>query len=91
MSQLKRTYQRSQILSFYDLDAAQQAIATDQLDELAIDDQYVLWNNKPLPLGMFMRTGNSFSCGVYSQTAFSAYFIYINRTGEEATVVYAYN
>lgn len=91
MSQeLKRSYQRSQILSYFDLNAAQQLIATDQLDENAENDQYVLWNDEPLPLCMFMRTGDKFGCGVYSQSAFSAYFVYINRTGEEATVVYAY-
>lgn len=86
---MKRTYQRSPILSFYEMNETQQQIATNQTEELAAEDRYVLWNNEPLPLSMFLRT-NSSGHGIYSLTAFSAYFIYINRTGEEATVVYAY-
>lgn len=92
MSQtLTRTYQRSQILSFFELNDAQQLQASDYTDEEnAANDQYVLWNNEPLPLSMFMRTESGLFGGVYGQSAFSAYFIKINKTGEWATVVYAY-
>ena len=90
MSDLKRTYQRSQILSYFDLNEHQQRQATEQLDEQAEEDRYVLWNDEPLPLCMFMRIDNKLFHGHYGLTAFSCYFIRINRTNEEATVVYAH-
>lgn len=88
---MKRTYQRSQILYFSDLNAEQQANAINQLDtDLAEESSYVLWNNEPLPLCMFMRTDGGLFDGVYGQTAFSAYFVKINKTNECATVVYGH-
>lgn len=91
MSQtLTRTYQRSQILSFYELNEVQQLTATDQLDERAQTDKYVLFNDEPLPLSMFLRTKGGQFGGVYSIGTFSAYFIKINKTGEEATVCYSH-
>jgi hypothetical protein len=45
-----------------------------------------------LPLNMFMRIERSkLFDGIYSQSAFSAYFIKIGRTNEEATVAYRCN
>lgn len=88
---MKRTYQRSQILYFPELSEEQAIVAIDQLgEELAENSTYVLWNNEPLPLCMFMRTDSGLFNGVYGQTAFSAYFIRINETNEQATVVYAH-
>jgi hypothetical protein len=88
---MKRTYQRSQILYFHELTAEQQERAISLLDnQQAEDSTYVLWNNEVLPLYMFMRTDNGMFDGVYGQTAFSAYFIKINKTNECATVVYAH-
>lgn len=87
---MKRTYQRSQILSFCDLNTTQQEIATGQLDEQAEETMYVLWNDEPLPLSMFMRTDRGLFHGVYGQSAFSAYFIKLNRSNDAATVVYAH-
>lgn len=87
---MKRTYQRSEILSFFDLNTTQQEIATNQLDEQAEEAMYVLWNNEPLPLSLFMRTGGGLFHGVYGLTAFSAYFIKLNRSNDAATVVYAH-
>ena len=90
MNQLTRTYQRSAILSYFDLNEEQQAIATDQLDEQAEETNYVLWNNEPLPLSMFIRIDSKLYHGHYGLSAFSCYFIRINRTNEEATVIYAH-
>ncbi len=89
MNNLKRTYQRSQILSYYELNEAQQAIATNELEEQAQDTDYVLWNDEPLPMSMFMVSSNN-KYGIYSLSAFSAYFVYVSNTNEQATVVYAH-
>ena len=89
---MQRTYQRSQILSYWELEKDQQAQAVDQCDERAEGGQYVLWTAKDgsievLPLEMFMRvSGPSLFHGVYGQGYYMAYMIKINRTGEEATV-----
>lgn len=87
---MKRTYQRSQILNFSELSEAQQKQAVDLVDLNAVDDSYVLWNNEPLPLSMFMRIDKGLFHGCYDQSYFSAYLIRINRTNEAATVVYAH-
>lgn len=87
---MKRIYQRSQILYFPELTEEQAAQAIDQLgEELAQDSTYVLWGKEVLPLCMFLRTDNGLFDGVYSLSAFSAYFIKINETNEQATIAYA--
>lgn len=86
----KRTYQRSEILSFHELDDKQQLIAIDLLDERAEHDRYVLYKDEPLPISMFLLANNGLFGGVYSLSAFSAYFIKINKTGDQATVCYAH-
>jgi hypothetical protein len=94
MTKLIRAYQRSQILSLYELSQDQQKQAIDQLQDNADNDSFVIWSapggSEVLPLSMFVRIDNSIFQGVYGQTAFSAYFIRINRTNECATVVYTY-
>lgn len=88
---MKRTYQRSAILNFWELSTEQQAIAINELDnELAEESSYVLWNDEPLPLCNFIHIDKGLFHGGYGLTAFSAYLIRINRTNEEATVVYAH-
>lgn len=86
---MKRTYQRSQILSFYDLtvEQQQQVISETEGDE---NDSYVLWNDEPLCLSNFIVCKSSLFHAAYSLSAFSAYLIRINRTNEAATVVYAH-
>lgn len=86
---MKRTYQRSQVLYFHELTAEQQKQATDLIDNTD-DETFVLWNNEPLPLSMFMRIDKGLFHGCYGQSYFSAYFIRLNSTNECATVVYAH-
>lgn len=86
---MKRTYQRSSVLSFDELTENQASAAVDELGaKFAHDSNYVLWNNEPLSLSMFMRTDSGLFHGVYGLTAFSAYFIKLNRSNDAATVVY---
>lgn len=88
---MKRTYQRSQVLYFHELDNKQQSQAIDELGEdEAQETAFVLWGTEALPLSMFMRTDNGLFTGVYGLSYFSAYFIKLNNTGEAATVVYAH-
>ena len=87
---MKRTYQRSQVLYFYELSTEQQSQAIDQLGEVSEEERFVLWNNEPLRLSMFMRSDKGLFDGVYGQSYFSAYLIKLNQTAEAATVVYAH-
>lgn len=87
---MKRTYQRSQILDFNELSESQQKQAVDLVDLNAANDSYVLWNNEPLPLSMFIHIDKGLFHGCYGQSYFSTYFIRLNRTNECATVVYAH-
>jgi hypothetical protein len=88
---MTRTYQRSQVLSFDDLNATQQAIASQQLDEQAEETSYVLWKDEPLPLSMFERISNRFFSGCYATSYFDGYMIRFNEEATEATVVHFYN
>jgi len=88
---MKRTYQRSPVLYFHELSSEQQLEAIDTFGESeAQEESFVLWNNDPLPLSMFMRTDKGLFSGIYEQSYFSAYFIKLSHTGEAATVVYAH-
>ena len=85
---MARTYQRSQILYFHELTPAQQAIAIGN-GEISEDETFVLWNNEPISLDMFMRTNGGLFHGYYGISAFDGYLIRINKTQEFATVVHA--
>lgn len=85
---MKRTYQRSQILYFSELSNDQQEIALSN-DENAAEGTFVLWNNEPLSLDMFLRTDKGLFHGHYATSALDGYLIRINRTNEFATVVHA--
>jgi len=85
---MKRTYQRSQILYFSELSNEQQNIALSN-DENATESAFVLWNNEPLSLDMFMRTDGGLFHGHYATSAFDGYLIRINKPQECATVVHA--
>ena len=102
---MKRTYQRVQILDYSDLTEDQQESAIDQCEERAMEGKYVIWTaeknpetKEVLPLEKFMRIDpsrdpskrTSMFDGSYGLSYFSAYFLKINRTGEEATLVYAH-
>jgi len=85
-------YNRSEVVSYYDLTEKQQSDNVDYLGlELASETMYVICdhNNEALPLCMFMRTtNNNFTHGVYTQTNSSAYCITFNRSNDEAVVAY---
>jgi hypothetical protein len=87
------TYQRSEILSFYDLTEAQQLEAVDSLGaDGAQEASYVELEGDALPLCMFVRTGNTLRRhGMWGVSYFSAYFVTLSRCGSEAIVEYSYN
>lgn len=94
---IKRTYQRSQILNYFELNDEQKLQAVDQCDERAENGQFVLWKYPDetisvLPLEMFMRSEDKVKLfhGIYGTSYFSAWLLRINKTGEEATVVYCH-
>lgn len=83
-------YNRSQILSYYELTEDQQlAVMNDYCLELfqAGEESFVLCNEHVIPLGMFTRIENSKVWhGSYATSAFTGYLIRINRTNEFALV-----
>lgn len=87
-------YNRSSILSFYDLTDSQQHQQSEEYgEEIAEGSQYVIFNGEDgeevLPLHMFIKC-ESFALmhGVYALTAFSAYCITLSRCGSEAIISY---
>lgn len=85
---MKRTYQRSQILHFYELSEEQQLEALNNNDD-AKEHSYVLWNNTPISLSKFMRLDSGLFHGYFSTSAFDGFLIRINKTQECATIVNA--
>lgn len=85
-------FNRSDILTFWDLTADQQADAISTIDqEQAEDTSYVIieydnGNREALPLDMFMRTKHSRYHGIYSTSYFSAYGVILSRCGSQALV-----
>ena len=95
---MTRSYNRSEIFSYYDLSPElQEQVKNDFLDELIDLDsfQFVISEFKgemtAIPLGMFMKTySNNFTHGIYSDSAFSGYFVTLSRCNTEAVVAYKY-
>lgn len=89
---MTRTYSRSEIVSYYDLTEAQQSEVIDTYYDTAAEadeDSYVILEDSPLPLSMFMRTDkNNFTHGIYSTSAFDGYFITLAKSGDCATVAH---
>lgn len=99
------SYNRSPVLSFYELNEWDRFKAIQEANDLshAENRQYVKHlpkgSKKPdiLPLDMFMRTndlrgicfGNIWD-GVYGVTAFSGYYIKLSKCGSECVVGYRY-
>lgn len=85
-------YNRSEILSFWDLTDEQQAAAISDANDIehAHERSYVECNGEILPLDMFMRSGGKVWDGIYSMTAFSAYFIKLSKCGTGCVVGYRY-
>ena len=94
---MNTTYNRSEILNFFDLTEKQQQDVLDcyyneQSD--AENDSFVIFEsqkspeyNAALPLSQFMRiNGKSIWDGVFGTSYFSAYFIKISKCGTGAVV-----
>lgn len=86
-------WNRSPIFYFNQLTAKEQLDALEGANDSrhAYIGRYVYFNTpygrEVLSLDMFLRTDHSTIWhGVYGTSAFSAYFIRVNRTGEEALV-----
>lgn len=90
-----RNYQRSEILSFFDLpEEVQERMhdeCTDFEEKEAIEqDSYVQWGRFFFPLSDFMRYHGPIWDGVMGETNTSGYLIKISDNGEEAVVVHQY-
>jgi hypothetical protein len=89
-------YNRSEIYNFCELpEAEQNEILKDNTPEEAEEMSFVKYchpEHKPqyLPLNMFIRPDgrNNFTHGIYGQTYFSAYFITLNKSNDEAVIAY---
>ena len=91
-------YNRSEIYSFFDLSEEQQneALNNSNDQEHAEERSYIIYNHiqgdEVLPLDMFMRLEHSkLFDGVYGQTAFSAYFVKLNKSNDEVLIAYRYD
>lgn len=84
-------YWRSAILSYYDLTAEEQVNTVSNYfnnTEQAQGDSYVrIPDHSPIPISMFMKWHGQFFDGCFNTSYFSAYFIKIDRFGENATIV----
>lgn len=89
-------YNRSEIVSFFDLTERQQSDVMDcyyqEMSE-AENDSFVIYEaskpeyNAVLPLSQFMRTNKpSIWDGIYGTSYFSAYFIKISKCGTSAVI-----
>jgi hypothetical protein len=85
-------YQRSEVLSFYDLTEAQQTEAVDLLGDCANESMYIIAMGELFSLCMFVHTGNTLRRhGAWGMTYFSAYFVTLSRCGSEAIVEHCYH
>lgn len=95
-------YNRSEILSFFDLSEDQQAQALDSRDqEKAEETSYVLFNypnrTEVLGLDMFMSFGigggkkNPIWDGYYCNCFFAAYFIKFNQSNDGVLIAERYS
>ena len=85
---MTRNYDRTEVVSYYDLTEDQQINALDY-DESAEEASFVLFEGEPLPLNMFMRTDGLFD-GIYGMSYFSAYFVKLSSCGSMAVVADRY-
>jgi hypothetical protein len=95
---MTRNYNRSEILSYYDLTDEQKQDTANVYyltDEQAEQDNYVLITFKgkteAVPLSFFERTEkNNFTHGIFTDTYYSGYFITLSRCNTEAVIAYKY-
>jgi hypothetical protein len=85
-------YNRSDIVSFYELTIEQQEEALKTYDYEGIqDEQFVVCSDVALPLSSFIRlTQNNVWHGAYGMTVWSAYFIKLDKNCSQAVVAYKY-
>lgn len=88
------SYNRSPVLSFYELPEVDRVLALKDANTLshAEERMYVEFKegNEYLPLDMFVRSEGKVWDGVYGMTAFSAYYIKLSKCGSECVVGYRY-
>lgn len=82
-------YVRTPIVNYFELSTTQQENAREMRGDEAMGEMYVdcpLNPDEALPLSNFLRTKDGYWHGVYGQSYFSAYFIFIGRSNDEAIV-----
>jgi hypothetical protein len=91
------TFNRSELLNYFELSPEQQKEANDYFDSLedCINNTYVIHKGKKydslLPLCMFMRTqNNKFTHGIYSTSHFDGFFITFNYSCNEVVIAHKY-
>lgn len=91
-------YFRSPVLNFFELSFEEQILVGQEMDYLSpseLEEQNFVIDkerNEILPLSNFMRIDKpGIFCGVYGQSAFSAYFITLSKCGESAVIAYKYS
>jgi hypothetical protein len=95
---MTRNYNRSLILSYYDLTEEQQnEVLSNFCFERSDAEQsnYVISKFKgeeiAVPLSVFIRTDkNNFTHGIFSESYFSGYFITLSKCNTEAVIAYKY-
>ena len=82
---MTRSYARCEIVSFGELEDEEKK----NLDCEQLDGSFVVFKGEALWLGNFIRTQHSkIWDGIYSDSAFSGYFIKISKSGDCALVAY---
>ena len=84
-----RHYERSEVISFDELTDEQQKEAL-SLDDSAHETQFVIFEDEPLPLNMFMRTTTGIWDGIWGQTVWSGYYIKLSACGSMAVIADRY-
>jgi hypothetical protein len=88
-----RTYNRSEIYSFYDLTEKEQAeVISNYFSSIeeAEEDSFIRCGKEVLPLSMFLKCENSIWSGTYGTSYFSGYYIKINKFGDEVVIADKY-
>ena len=83
-------YERSEVISFYELTDDQQKKAL-SLDDAASETSYVIFEDEALPLNMFMRTTSGIFDGFWGMTVWSGYFIKLSNCGSMAVIADRYS
>jgi len=94
---MTRNYNRTEILSFFELSEREQAEVLNNFS-LEISDaectQYAIieesGKSTAIPLNMFMRTNSNFTHGIFSDSYFSGYFLTLSKCGTQAVIAYKY-